>query len=339
MGTALKRLETDLAVSETTLNGSGFGGHHPVNGWPREITVDTLFAGTIIVKIDRIFPFSDPAQINDVKTDLLQLKQIVCVRQPRVRAVLQKAVVRHTDTRQEVTCPEMGESLDAQQYKMVQAIDNLIVGQQFYGPAAIWGRVVAQENERIEYGRLSASVHNPPPRAPQEWPSDTLDFKIPDSPGVAVRIQTRGPTLDDWDRLWFDLMCQAVLVWLPTTGALQAPVGRFTMPSNPFFGEHLQVTYYPEEEAGQELPTRQIVFDALGLVQMAGARYGARELLFYIAHDEDLLSIGSLQFAVRPPSHLDEGVGTRRNITLPNNIAAAKNTSGDDNPSGGTSQA
>ncbi|KAL8733540.1 MAG: hypothetical protein Q9181_003539 [Wetmoreana brouardii] len=222
---------------------------------------------------------------------------------------------------------------------MAEAIEALIQGQRTYGPAGIWGRVVARGNERIEYGRLNAHISSSPPIATEEWPSDTLTYSIPGTPFVGLRIQTTGPTLDNWDRFWFDLLWQAVLVWLPSTGAPLAAANHFTMPSNPVFGEGLLVSYYPNAVAGQTLPTIQMLISVIRIVQTTVSRFGARVLVFYIADNQHVHGLGSIQFAPRSRNHTDEDMRTGGNITLSNNISAANSTSGDDNPSGGTSQA
>ncbi|KAL8692498.1 MAG: hypothetical protein Q9218_002501 [Villophora microphyllina] len=219
----------------------------------------------------------------------------------------------------------MGESLPTQHAKLAASIEALIKGQAAYGPAAIFGRVVDRSDNRKEYGRLSAITPTPPPPTPQDWPSSKLEgLDVPGSPGVYLEIESRSRTLDNWNREWFDAMCQALISWLSLQGGPQTPVGRFEKQG--VFGEpRLWFGYGPNPYPGATPPTVQMLISALKVIREVVSHYGARLMVFQLReNDDDPITLGSGQFRF---SILNEGdVGIEGNLTVSGDESRANDT-------------
>ena len=97
--------------------------------------------------------------------------------------------------------------MEAQTALTTGALSAIIFGQITFGPAAISGQIWHSEYE-LSYGFIEGSVREPSPAPPPgSWPSAVLNEIVSGSPGQHLRIESQGPALDNWDRLWFTQVC------------------------------------------------------------------------------------------------------------------------------------
>lgn len=281
--------------------------------------------------IDQVIPLSDPAQIEDVKSDFTQLEQLVCGNLPDARRIYhQRAIAPHTHTEQLVTCPPGRINLQLQRSVLSDAMKSLFWGQLAYGPAAINGKIVYRPDKSLIIGVLSANIRSPPPKPRKQWPpgpeASSLGFGILDNPSLRLRVRTLGPTLDVWDTERFHKFCDEVAVRLSRQGDARDPVHAFQkIPAWPFDGD-LMVRYAPVPPA--EL-TRSQVCCVMDTLREIIKEYGARELDFFVVDDRDEhRGVGGLQFLPRPPPLSGQFVGRESNATLLTNLEGGNGTGG-----------
>ena len=310
--------------------------YHSQTLWPSELGV--FQSPHFVIKINHVIPLSDPAQIEDVKTDFTQLEQLVCGDLPGGRrSYHQRAIAPHTYTEQLITCPQGRINLQIQKYVLSDAMKSLFWAQLTYGPGAITGKIVYRPDNSLVIGALSANIRSPPPKPRKQWPGAEafFTFPIPDNPSLRLRVRTLGPTLDVWDTERFHKFCEEVALRLSKEGNARDPVHAFQKsPAWPFDG-NLMVRYAPVPPA---MPSRSQVCHVMYTLQRVIQEYGGRELDFYVVDDRDLhLGVGGLQFLPLPSQLVGQSMGGANNSSLLANVDGGNGTR-DGNSSGATDE-
>ena len=183
--------------------------------------------------------------------------------------------------------------MEAQTALTTGALSALIFGQMTWGPAAISGQIWHVENE-LEYGFIEGSVREPSPAMPPEqWPSVVLSEIVSSSPGQHLRIESQGPTLDNWDRLWFTQLCGRTIQNLRREGRLIDPVGAFHENLQP---QGIRFSFIPSVSASLP-PTRATMISVMRVLSYQVFRpYGARQVRITLLDDRDrTLGLGSFE--------------------------------------------
>ena len=165
--------------------------------------------------------------------------------------------------------------MEAQTALTTGALSALIFGQITFGPAAISGQIWHVEYE-LEYGLIDASVREPSPAMPPgRWPSAVLNEIVSSSPGQHLRIESQGPTLDNWDRLWFTQLCGQTIQKLKREGRLSDRVDAFQEVLQP---QGIRFSFIPSMSASLP-PTRATMISVMRVLSYQVFRpYGARQV-------------------------------------------------------------
>ena len=163
------------------------------------------------------------------------------------------------------------------------AITHISYGQSVFGAAAVSFSIFGSfgtGREDLEFGGLEVDVTKyVPPRPKSAWPSETFTVSVAgtETQGHRLRISSRGPTLDNWDRTWYLGLCLLAQKTIEIEGSLRDPVGAVTVDA-PING--LQFIFRPLV-VGEETPSRGMLLKVLSAVSHKVIEpFGARELEF-----------------------------------------------------------
>ena len=108
---------------------------------------------------------------------------------------------------------------------------------------------------------------------PQKWPAAVLNEIVSGSPGQHLRIESQGPTLDNWDRLWFTQLCGQTIQKLKREGKLSDRVSAFQEELQP---QGIKFSFLPSMSASLP-PTRATMISVMRAMSYQVFRpYGAR---------------------------------------------------------------
>ncbi|CAF9940070.1 MAG: hypothetical protein HETSPECPRED_002153 [Heterodermia speciosa] len=235
--------------------------------WPATIAVPGI--PEFVVKLDNVIPLSDTAQILDIKSALADLRNTVCTQGDRVYREFRA----HTLSEQSIDCRATAATIEGITALTTGALSAIIFGQIVHGPAAVSAQLWHVEYD-FSYGYIEGSVREPsPPMPPQKWPSAVLNEIVSGSPGQHLRIESQGPTLDNWDRLWFTQLCGQTIQKLKREGKLSDRVSAFHEELQP---QGIQFSFIPSPSASLP-PTRATVISVMRVLSYQVFRpYGAR---------------------------------------------------------------
>ena len=184
--------------------------------------------------------------------------------------------------------------MEAQRALTTGALSAIIFGQITWGPAAISGQLWHSEYE-LSYGFIEGSVREPSPAMPPErWPSAVLNEIVSGSPGQHLRIESQGPTLDNWDRLWFTQVCGQAIQRMRRDGKLSDPAGAFQEVLQP---QGIKFSFIPSMSASLP-PTRVTMISVMRVLSYRVFRpYGARLVRISLL-DEGERTLGLASFEV-----------------------------------------
>ena len=150
--------------------------------------------------------------------------------------------------------------------------------------------------EDIEFGGLEVDVtKDVPPRAKSAWPSESLTISVAGmgTQGHRLRILSRGPTLDNWDRTWYMGLLILAQKRIEIEGRLRDPVGavRVEVPTH-----GLEFSLRPLVK-GEERPSRGMLANVLAAISDKVIQpFGARELEFqWVDGGRKHLGVGYLE--------------------------------------------
>ena len=183
--------------------------------------------------------------------------------------------------------------MEAQEALTTGALSAIIFGQITFGPAAVSGQLWHQEFE-LSYGFIHYSIREPSPAwPPQKWPSAVLNEIVPGSSGQHLRIESQGPTLDNWDRLWFTQLCGQTIQKLKRDGKLSDLVSAFQEVLEP---QGIRFSFIPSFSASLP-PTRGTMISVMRVLSYQVFRqYGARAVRVNLLDEgERTLGLGSFE--------------------------------------------
>ncbi|KAL8783659.1 MAG: hypothetical protein Q9195_009319 [Heterodermia aff. obscurata] len=281
------QLTTNITLQEPTLETSNTSQPVSARRWPATVALPGF--AEFVVKLDNVIPLTDTAQILDIKSALTDLRNTVCTEGHRVYREFRA----HTLSEQSIECRDTGAVLEAQTELTQGALSALIFGQLVYEPAAITGQIWHVEYE-IEYGLIKGSVREPSPAMPpQRWPADVINEVVSGSPGQHLRIESQGPTLDNWDRLWFTQLCGQTIQKLKREGRSSDPVGAFQEGLQP---QGIRFSFIPSVSASLP-PTRATMISVMRALSYQVFRpYGARLVRITLLDERgQTLGLGSFE--------------------------------------------
>ena len=189
------------------------------NHWPA--TLKNLVNPEYSLVIQSVAPIADQNQIREQQVGLNSLVHAVCTEGRRAISVR----LSHTMSFYEISCPDAGIPIQFQQSILSSALWSIIYGQITYGNAAITGKVQDRSGKQI--GELTAKILPAPPTLRRDWPSRVLYVPVPYSQGARVRVESMGPTLDNWERYWFLELCREGMLHAVHKGDLHDPMTAF----------------------------------------------------------------------------------------------------------------
>jgi len=226
-----------------------------------------------VVKIQKVEPLVDERQIRDIAIAIARIRDTVCTDGHGGYRIIQP----HTFSVLVADCVDSGAPIQAQMALMASAMSALQIGQTVHGPAAVSGMVWHPEYQR-EYGAFLAHVEDPHPPPRQAWPVGTRTLPVTGAPGLRLRIQPSGHTLDNWDTRWFVYLCGQVIdmLWKRT---LNEPVEQIEHVLRP---QGDGVRFYPLATAAAAPLTNVVLVAVMNILSHVFARGGAREAEFTV---------------------------------------------------------
>ena len=239
----------------------------------------------IVFKVDKVWPIEDAAQVIELDFALSSLRNDVCSNGHTTTQI----VGSHTLTSVAISCDNVGVPISDQRSVLQRAITGLIYGQTLYGHAALAGSATCCNGEK-NYGYMASYVAEPPPEASKPWPSPVPDVPIYMHRGPLLRVEPKGPLLDNWDMQWFMKLCTQGIEKLKQEGSLQRPLPSFQQTLS---RQKIEFSFGSSTVAS-ESPTRSIMIQALQAMRVyVFETYGARDLEFKLFDENGaLLGVG-----------------------------------------------